>query len=75
MRTVREVDLAGEQLALLADVLDRVQREFRERLVDPLALALELLGRDLEVDHAPGREQLSAAAHLAAGDRRPRRRR
>ena len=63
-REARQLDPAGEQLALLAHVLDRVVREALERLADLLAARLGLGAHALEVEHLAAREQLALAQHL-----------
>ena len=45
----RELDAAGEQVGLLADVGERVLDEADQRLVDPLALLVELALQPLDV--------------------------
>ena len=71
----REVDLADQQLALVAHVFDRVHREVGERLVDALALALDLLGGGVEVDHPPRGELRPVRAQRAPPRSPPGRRR
>ena len=56
--------LPGEQLALLAHVLDRVVGEALERFVDPRAGRLGLGADPLEVEHAAARQHLAAAQDL-----------
>ena len=68
---VRELDAAGEDVGLLADVLDRVLGELGQRLVDPLPLLLEfaLQLRD-RADPAVG-HRLAVDQHRAAVDPQP----
>ncbi len=61
----RQLDSAGEQLALLAHVLDRVVREALERLPDLLAAQLRFGAHALEVEHLTAGEQLPLAQHLS----------
>jgi hypothetical protein len=58
----REVDRAGEDVGLLADVLDRVLGELGEHLVDPQALGGELTFEVGDGEHA-------APEHLTPADR------
>ncbi len=62
----REAKAPEQQLALVLDVLDRVAGELRKRLVDPCPLALELLGRVLDVDRGPRGDDPAVHTHLAA---------
>ncbi len=68
-REARHLDPAGEQLALLAHVLDRVVGEALERLADLAPARLGFRAHALEVEHLAAREHLALAQHLRTGPR------
>jgi hypothetical protein len=63
-----KLELAREELALLADVRHGVLREGRQGIVDPLPLPLELLGEVGGGEHPSLRQQAAPAQHLTALD-------
>ena len=63
-REARQLDPAGQQLALLAHVLDRVAREALERLADLRRLASVSARTRSQVEHLAAGEQLAPAQHL-----------
>ncbi len=67
----RHLDLPGEQLTLLAHVLDRVVGETLQCLTDLVAASLGLSEHAREVEHLPTGHRLPAARHLTIthGDR------
>ena len=69
-REARQRDLAGEQLALLAHVLDRVVGEALERIADLAPARLGFRAHALAVEHLAACEQLALAQHLRTVTRR-----
>src|SRR5207244_9685439 len=61
----RQLDPPSEQLALLADVVHRVRREGRDRLVDSLALSLEHPLALRQAEDPPGGERRAVTVDLA----------
>ena len=67
----RELDGAGQQIGLAAHVGDRVLGELGERLVDPLALLVELALELDRAEHPAAQDRLAAGADRAALDPQP----
>ena len=67
----RKLDAAGEQIRLLAHVGDGVLGELGERLVDPLALLVELQLQLLDREHAAAQDLSPPDGDDAAGDAHP----
>ena len=65
----RELDAAGQQVGLLADVGDGVLGELGERLVDPLALLVEATLELLDAERLAAQHMLAADADDAVVDR------
>ena len=64
----RELHGAGQQVGLAAHVGDGVLGELGERLVDPLALLVELALELDRAEHAAAQDRLAADADRAARD-------
>ena len=67
----RELDAAGQQVGLLAHVGDRVLGELGQRLVDPLALLLQLAFQLGAAEDPAAQHLLVADQHRAAVDPQP----